>query len=176
MSLSGASKDSILEGRYLFLGSNEIHTDALLPKFVLYLLLLLYQMLQVLIIGYTLQLVLDNLLDIFLDLVVVILYGLLHAVIAIGILEVVDDGDWLIVTLLSLYLVGIYNNFGMEYLLFDALVKVVGNRADKHTLGKSANLARWNKTIHLGVDGCRDILSVDGNGLALLKYLSKTLG
>ena len=64
MSLSGEPQGSILEGALLILGSNKIHKDALLPKFILYLLLLLYQMLQVLSISDALQLVLDNLLDI----------------------------------------------------------------------------------------------------------------
>ena len=133
-------------------------------------------MLQVLIVGNTLQLILDNLLDILLDLIVVVLYGLLHAVVAIGILEVVDDGDRLIMAFLSLYLVGVNDNLGMEDLLLDTFVEVIGNRADKHSLGESANLARRNETVHLGVDGSGDILAVDGNGLALLEHFSKTLG
>ena len=138
--------------------------------------LFLYQVLQVLIVGDTLYLVLDNLLDILLDLIVVVLYGLLHAVVAIRILEVVDDGNRLIMAFLSLYLVGVNDNLGMEDLLLYALGEVVGNRADKHTLGESANLAWRNETIHLGIDGRRDILSVDGNGLALLEHFSETLG
>jgi len=138
--------------------------------------LFLYQVLQVLIVGDTLQLILDYLLDILLDLIVVVLYGLLHAVVAIRILEVVDDGDRQIMAFLSLYLVGVNDNLGMEDLLLYALVEVIGNRADKHTLGESANLAWRNETVHLGIDGCRDILTVDGNGLALLEHLAETLG
>ena len=133
-------------------------------------------MLQVLIVGNTLQLILDNLLDILLDLIVVVLYGLLHAVVAIRILEVVDDGNRLIMAFLLLYLVGVNDYLGMEDLLLYALGEVVGNRADKHTLGESANLARRNETVHLGIDGCRDILTVDGNRLALLEHLAETLG
>ena len=138
--------------------------------------LFLYQMLQVLIVGDTPQLILDYLLDIFLDLVVVVLYGLLHAVVAIRIQEIVDDGDWLIIAFLSLHLIGVNHYLGMEDLLLDTLVEVIGNRAYKHTLGESANLAWRNETIHLGIDGCRDILTVDGNGLALLEHLAETLG
>ena len=138
--------------------------------------LFLYQMLQVLIVGDTPQFILDYLLDIFLDLVVVVLYGLLHAVVAIRIQEIVDDGDRLIMAFLSLYLVGVNDNLGMEDLLLDTLVEVIGNRADKHSLGESANLARRNETVHLGVDGSGDILAVDGNGLALLEHLAETLG
>ena len=138
--------------------------------------LFLYQMLQALVTSDALQLVLDNQLDILLDLVVIVQNSLLHAVVAIGILEVVDDGDRLIMAFLSLYLVGVNDNLGMEDLLLYALGEVVGNRADKHTLGESANLARRNETVHLGIDGCRDILTVDGNRLALLEHLAETLG
>ena len=133
-------------------------------------------MLQVLVISDALQLVLDNLFDILLYLIVVVLYGLFHTVVAIGILEVVDDGDRLIMAFLSLDFLGVHNNLGMEYLLFDTLIEVIGNRADKHTLGKSANLARRNETVHLGVNGGGNILSVEGNGLALLKHLAETFG
>ena len=138
--------------------------------------LLLYQVLQVLIVGDTPLLILDYLLDILLDLVVVVLNGLLHAVVAIGILEVVDDGDRLIMAFFSLYLVGVNDNLGMEDLLLYALGEVVGNRSNKHTLGETANLAWRDETVHLGIDGCRDILTVDGNRLALLEHFSKTLG
>lgn len=151
-------------------------TERTIPKSYSPYCLFLYEMLQALVTSDALQLVLDNQLDIFLDLVVVVLNGLLHAVVAIGILEVVDDRDWLIIAFLSLYLVGVNDNLGMEDLLLYALGEVVGNRADKHTLGESANLARRNETVHLGIDGCRDILTVDGNGLTLLEHFSKTLG
>ena len=82
-------------------------------------------MLQVLVSSDAFQLILDYLLDIFLDLVVVVLNGLLHAIVAIGILEVVDDGDRLIMAFLSLYLVGVNDNLGMEDLLLYALGEVV---------------------------------------------------
>ena len=51
-------------------------------------------MLQVLIVGDTPQFILDNLLDILLDLIVIVLYGLLHAVVAVRIQEIVDDGNF----------------------------------------------------------------------------------
>lgn len=133
-------------------------------------------MLQVFVSSDAFQLVLDNQLDILLDLVVIVQNGLLHAIVAIGILEVVDDGDWLIMAFLSLHLIGVNHNLGMEDFLLYSLGEVVGNGAYKHTLGESANLARWDETVHLGIDGCRNILTVDGNRLALLEYFSKTLG
>ena len=75
------------------------------------------------------SLVLDNQLDILLDLVVIVLNSLLHAVVAIRIQEIVDDGDRLIMAFLSLYLVGVNDNLGMEDLLLYALGEVVGNRS-----------------------------------------------
>lgn len=138
--------------------------------------LFLYQVLQILVTSDALQFILDNLLDIFLDLVVVVLNSLLHAVVAIGILEIVNDRDRLVMAFLPLYLVGVNDNLGMEDLLLYAFGEVVGNRADKHALGESANLAWRNETVHLGIDGCRDILTVDGNRLALLEHFTKTLG
>lgn len=138
--------------------------------------LLLYQVLQILVSSDVLQFILDNLFDVLLYLIVVVLNGLFHAVVAIGILEVVDDGDRLIMAFLSLYFVGVNDNLGMEDLLLYAFGEVVGNGADKQTLGETANLAWRDETVHLGIDGCRDILTVDGNRLALLEYLAETLG
>lgn len=76
--------------------------------------LLLYQVLQILVSSDAFQLVLDNQLDILLYPIVVVLNGLLHAVVAIGILEIVDDRDRLIMAFLSLYFVGVNDNLGME--------------------------------------------------------------
>ena len=87
-------------------------------------------MLQVFVTCDALQFVLDNQLDILLDLVVIVQNSLLHAVVAIGILEVVDDGDRLIMAFLSLYFVGVNDNLGMEDLLLYALGEVVGNRSN----------------------------------------------
>ena len=87
-------------------------------------------MLQVFVTCDALQFVLDNQLDILLDLVVIVQNSLLHAVVAIGILEVVDDGDRLIMAFLSFYLVGVNDNLGMEDLLLYALGEVVGNRSN----------------------------------------------
>ena len=87
-------------------------------------------MLQVFVTCDALQFVLDNQLDILLDLVVIVQNSLLHAVVAIGILEVVDDGARLIMAFLSLYLIGVNDNLGMEDLLLYALGEVVGNRSN----------------------------------------------
>ena len=87
-------------------------------------------MLQVFVTCDALQFVLDNQLDILLDLVVIVQNSLLHAVVAIRIQEIVDDGDRLIMAFLSLYLVGVNDNLGMEDLLLYALGEVVGNRSN----------------------------------------------
>ena len=92
-------------------------------------------MLQVLIVGDTPQFILDYLLDILLDLVVIVQNSLLHAVVAIRIQEIVDDGEFLITTFLPFHLFGVNDNLGMEDLLLYALGEVVGNRADKTYLG-----------------------------------------
>ncbi len=128
-------------------------------------------MLQVFVTCDAFQFILDNLFDVLLDLIVIVQNSLLHAVVAIGILEIVNDRDWLIMTFLSLYFVGVNDNLGMENLLLYAIGEVVGNSSNKHTLGEFANLAWRNETVHLGIDGCRDILTVDGNRLALLEHL-----
>ena len=131
-------------------------------------------MLQILVSSDAIQFILDNLFDVLLYLIVVVLNSLLHAVVAIGILEIVNDRDRLIMAFLSLYFVGVNDNLGMEDLLLYALGEVVGNRADKHTLGESANLARRNETVHLGIDRCRDILTIDGDKEA--KVVINTVG
>ena len=59
-------------------------------------------MLQVFVTSDAFQFILDYLFDVLLYLIVVVLNSLLHAVVAIGILEVVDDGDRLIMAFLSL--------------------------------------------------------------------------
>ena len=138
--------------------------------------LFLYQMLQTLVCSNALQFIFDNLFDILLYPFVVVLNGLLHAVVSIGILEVVDDGDRLIIAFLSFHIVGILDNLGMEDFLLYVLDEVVGHRVYKHTLGESANLAWRIKTVHLDIDGCKDILSVDGNGQTLWEHFSQTLG
>lgn len=136
--------------------------------------LFLYQVLQILVTSDALQFILDNLLDIFLDLVVVVLNSLLHAVVAIGILEIVNDRDRLVMAFLPLYLVGVNDNLGMEDLLLDTLVEVVGYRPDEHTLREVGNLACRNEAVHLGVDGDGGLVPVDGHVLPFLQDLAET--
>ncbi len=61
---------------------------------------------------------------------------------------------------LSLDLVVVNDNLGMKNLLVDALVEIVGDSPDKHTLRQSRDLARRDKGVHLGVEGVAHILTV----------------
>ena len=115
-----------------------------------------------------LQLVGDNLPHLGTDAVVVLLNHLLHAVVAVGIGEVRDDGDGLVSLFLAFYLLGIHHYLTMKNLLLDALIEVVRHRADEHTLRERGNLARRDKALHLRVDGGGLVLAVDGDALPLL--------
>ena len=56
----------------------------------------------------------------------------------------------------------------MENLLLDALGEVVGNGADKHALGESADFAGRYHAVHLGGDGGGLVIAVNGHALPLL--------
>lgn len=94
------------------------------------------------VVMYALQLIGDNLFHVRLDAVVVLLYHFLHAVVAILVREIGNDGNFLVCAFLPLDLLGIHHNLTMKNLLLDALVEVVGHRTDKHTLRQAGNLAR----------------------------------
>ena len=98
---------------------------------------LLQQVLQCRVVLDALQFITYNLLDLILDAVVVVADCLLHDVIAVGIGEVGNDGDGLVVFHLGIHLGRIHHNLSMENLLFNTLVEVVGHRADKHSLSKT---------------------------------------
>ena len=138
-------------------------------------LLLLQQMLQVVIACDALQFILHNLLHLFLDAPVICLHRFLHAVVAVLVREVGNDGNRLVGTFLPLHLLGIHHNLTVKNLLLDALVEVVGHRTDKHTLRKTGNLARRDECVHLRVNGGGNILPVDGDGLPFLQHLTEPL-
>ena len=94
-------------------------------------------MLQCRVVLDALQFVTDNLFDLILDAVVVVLDGLLHDVVAILVSEVGNDRDRLIVFHLCIHFGGVHHNLGMENLLLNTLLEVVGHRADKHSLRKT---------------------------------------
>ena len=138
-------------------------------------LLLLQQMLQVVIACDALQFILHNLLHLFLDAPVICLHRFLHAVVAVLVREVGNDGNRLVGTFLPLHLLGIHHNLTVKNLLLDALGEVVGHRTDKHTLRKTGNLARRDECVHLRVNGGGNILPVDGDGLPFLQHLTEPL-
>ena len=76
----------------------------------------------------------DNLLDLVLDAVVVRINLLLHGIVAVLVGEV-DNLRYLhVMDGFPLDLFAIHDNLGMENLLFNAFVEVVGDCTDKHTL------------------------------------------
>ena len=139
-------------------------------------LFLLQQMFQIFVISDAFQLFLNNLFHLLLDAPVIRLHCFLHAVFAILVREVGNDGYRLVGFLLALHLLGIPHNLTVEKLLLDTLVEVVGHRTDKHSLRQAGNLAGRDKRVHLRVDGGRNVLPVDGNGLPLLQNLSEAFG
>ena len=100
-----------------------------------------------------LQLLSDNLLHILLDAPVIRLHRFLHAVIAVLVRKVGNNGYRLVGLFFPLYLLGIHDNLAMENLLLDTFIEVVGHGADKHSLRQTGNLARRDKAVHLRVDG-----------------------
>lgn len=118
----------------------------------------------------------DNLFDLVLDAVVVRINLLLHGVVALLVGEV-DNLRYLhIAGSFPLDLLVIHDNLGMEDLLLDALVEVVGDGSDKHSLRQVADFGCRNKAIHLGIDGNGCLVSVDGHVLPLLQDLAETFG
>ena len=138
-------------------------------------LFLLQQMFQIFVISDAFQLFLNNLFHLLLDAPVIRLHCFLHAVFAILVREVGNDGYRLVGFLLAFHLLGIHDNLTVENLLLDTLVEVVGHRTDKHALRQSGNLARRDKRVHLRVDGCRNVLPVDRDRLPFLQHLSEPL-
>ena len=118
----------------------------------------------------------DNLPDLVLDAVVVGVDLLLHGVVAVLVGEVDDLRNLHVAGGLPSDLLVIHDNLGMENLLLDTLVEVVGYRPDEHALCEVGNLARRNEAVHLGVDGDGGLVPVDGHVLPFLQNLAETLG
>ena len=118
----------------------------------------------------------DNLPDLVLDAVVVGVDLLLHGVVAVLVGEVDDLRNLHVAGGLPLDLLVVHDNLGMENLLLDTLVEIVGYRPDEHTLCEGGNLARRDKAVHLGVDGDGGFVPVDGHVLPFLQDLAETLG
>ena len=115
----------------------------------------------------------DNLLDLVLDTVVVRINLLLHGIITVLVGEV-DNLRYLHITGgFPLDLLVIHDNLGVENLLLDALVEVIGDCTDKHTLRQVADFGSRDKAIHLGIDGNGSLVAVDSHVLPFLQDLAE---
>lgn len=139
-------------------------------------LFLLQQMFQIFVISDAFQLFLNNLFHLLLDAPVIRLHCFLHAVFAILVREVGNDGYLLVGFFLAFHLLCIHDNLAVKNLLFNALVEVIGHRTDKHSLRQAGNLAGRDKRVHLRIDRGGNVLPVDGNGLPFLQDLSEAFG
>ena len=122
------------------------------------------------------QLVGDNLFHVGLNPVVVLLNLLLHAVVALFVGEVGNNGDFLVGFLLLFYFFSVHDNLAMENLLLDPLVERIGYGADEHTLRQGGNLRGRDERIHLRIDGGGLVVAVDRDALPLLQDLSEAFG
>ena len=111
-----------------------------------------------------------------LNLAIVRVDGGFHRVSSRGVAEVGDDRDRAVGLHLSGHFGGIDHNLRVEDLLFDTLVEVVGHGADKHALRQVADLRRRNQAVHLRVDGGRNVLPIDGDGLPSLQDFAEPFG
>ena len=84
------------------------------------------------------------------------------------IVEVRKHGYLLIGFCLSCHPISINHNFGMENFLVDALVEVVRDRTDEHTLCQCGYFAGRNEAIHLSVERVAHILTIDAHRLPFL--------
>lgn len=124
----------------------------------------------------TAYLVENDFFDLLLDAVVIVLYGTLHhALPGRFVDEGVYDRNLRIPRGLRLDLVVVNHNFGMKDLLVYALVKIVADGTDKHTLRERRDFARRNQAVHLGIEGMAHILPVYRHRLSLLQYLPEPL-
>ena len=114
-------------------------------------LLVLQEVLQFRIRLDALQLIGDNLPHFRLNAVIVLLYHFFHAVVAVGIGEVRDNGDRLVSLFLAPHLLRVHHYLAMKDFLPDALVEVVRHRAHEHALRERGNLARGYQALQLRV-------------------------
>ena len=113
---------------------------------------LLQQLPQFWIILNPFQLLLHNLNHILFYLLVVLLDFRLHGIVTLSIREVHNFRYLLVHLRLRCNRRIVHHYFGMENLLVDALVKVVGHRADKHPLREVTDFTGRNKAVQLCAD------------------------
>ena len=86
----------------------------------------------------------DDCLGIRLDPVIVPPDLLRHDVVSLPVPEFIDDGYFSVILLFPADFFVVHDDFGVEYLLLDRLVDIVGHSSDEHTLREVGDL------------GCRD--------------------
>ena len=109
------------------------------------------------------NLALDKGQDVLLHTLIVGFDSLTEIIGAIFVCELRDDGNGLIGFHLGRDFGGIHHNLCVEDFLLDALVEVVGDGSNKHTLCEVGDFGSWNKTIELRGDRGRLVVSVDGH-------------
>lgn len=122
------------------------------------------------------QLVSDNLFHVGFDPIVVFLYHLFHAVVALLVREIGNDGNLLVGFLLLLDLFGVHDDFTVENLLFDPFIERIGHGADEHSLRQRGDFRGRDERIHLRIDGCGFVVAVDRDALPSLQDLSEAFG
>ncbi len=122
-----------------------------------------------------LYLVLDDLAGLRFYAVVILFYHIAHPIHSGIIDKVGDDGDFAVRFGLGGDPLVIDHDLGVENLLLDALIEIVGDRSDEHPLRQIGNLRGRNKAVHLGRNGRRITLLADRGGLPPLQYLTETL-
>ena len=114
--------------------------------------------------------------DLLFDLAIVRVDGGLHRIVAGGVAEVGDDRDRAVGLHLSGHFGGIDHNLRVEDLLFDTLVEVVGDGADKHALRQVADFRGRDQAVHLCVNRGGNVLPIDGDGLPSLQDFAEPFG
>lgn len=116
----------------------------------------------------TLQFVSNNLFSFDFDAVVILLNLLFHAVYAVLVYKVGDNGNFAIRLCLGGYPFVINHDLTVKNRLLNALVEVVCYRSHEHTLRKIGDFGWRYQAIHLGRDRGRFIIVVNGHALAFL--------
>ena len=123
--------------------------------------------------GDALQLVGHDPFDILLDPVVVFLYHFFHVIHSVIVHEAGDNG-YLLDMPSPLRLFSRHRRQSRSgRFSAQSSPEIVGYGADEHPLCQPADLAGWNEAVHLGGYGGGNILPVDGDGVAFLKYLAE---
>ena len=67
-------------------------------------------------------------------------------------------------------------NVGMEDVVVYGVGEVVGKRGEKDRLGEWGNVGGGNESVDVGIDRCREMVRIDGNGVGVLEEVGKRVG